>query len=553
MGRPAPLRLRWGNGLGIVGPAIGAPFLLIGGALFVSSVRDVSARGWSAVPLLGWPIMLGFLGAGALLAVGTGGVTIDGDRRNVISWVGLLFVPIVRERTALDERARAAVSPHVRPNGSTRGFSLGIVLGDGREIALSTFEARLEAEGLRLRIAAHLGVAGERGFATPEVTSLPCPSCGAPVAPGDADRATCAHCGASVELPGAVRSLRETTLAEAAERARVEAIVAAIGERPGVLEGVLAQAPALLLVPLLPATLFFYGLVLGSLVADVTTAAAPFLGADLLDTGFALPIAFALAAIPAAVSLRSALHVREARALEEVRLRAGAMLLARPPEHEGGASACRGCGAPLEVPRAAPHVRCAFCGTHNLVDPPLALRVAMRDFARIEQGDLGDAERELAKARQAARATRRGPIAVATIFVMVATFLLWMMMQPPEHFAARAGTSPYAEAFPSTCPDLRYAKRTPVPFPNAYKWSTCQHRVPLRKGQVATLRVEGNDAPLTVRFRHRSQWLVPTWEERDGARVARLTTPFDAWYSMEMEVEKGRSAQYFVTWRVETK
>lgn len=540
----APLRLRWGNGLGAAGFAIGAPFLLLGVVFFVGAFKDVAARGVGSVPILVWPLSAAFTLVGAVMALGSGGVTIDRDRREVRSWIGLMFVPLWIDRLPLAPDASASVRPKVRPNGKPGGHALWLTLPDGREAELSTFEDPLDAEGLRLRIAEYLGSRAETVAGDAEIQASICPSCGAPVPPSNAGSVICGHCGASVDVPASVRAAHVPTAEEARERRRAQAIFDAIGQEPGTLERAMANAPLAFLVPLLPLTLLVYGLILGNVVGDATAALAPTFGADLSELGWAYPIAFCLAAFPAGAFLRPVLRVRRAKAFAPVRLKIAAMLLARPPELEGGRGACRSCGAPLEAATGVTHERCAYCGAHNLITPPLALQQALRALARVESADLGDAERELASARVLVAKSRRLPTIVALVFVALATFLVGMMASPAVDFHDRLAGQRYAEARVTTCPDLPAGKPTSLTSSGT---RTCAHRMPLRRGWTTTLSIATGTTPPRVRVKHRGAGWDVAWQVRNAAQEASFTAPFDGWFTIETTIELGAPTPV-VTW-----
>lgn len=86
------------------------------------------------------------------------------------------------------------------------------------------------------------------------------------------------------------------------------------------------------------------------------------------------------------VVLPAILFAKE-HALADVRRGIHASLAAAMPEHPGGPSRCRSCGAALDIPQGALGVPCVYCGADNLVALPEAwvTHVRSSDYQEFKQ------------------------------------------------------------------------------------------------------------------------------------------------------------------------
>ena len=235
--------------------------------------------------------------------------------------------------------------------------------------------------------------------ASPALSTLTCPRCGAGVPVADEACTACAYCREAVPVPDEYREalllVRREVEADALTRAAFEK---------------LGRAPSwpLRLIDVLTtggytifATVFF--LVVGVVhVADwLLDHCLPWLHVnawdwftpaelELLVWGFSCALLLALLALGAFGRRR----VTELRGLHRA-------LAARPPSRAGGPAECRHCGAPLSVPNDALGVRCAYCRSDNLVSIPSAWLARQR-------GALGKVTREAKNALfEHRRETRR--------------------------------------------------------------------------------------------------------------------------------------------------
>ncbi|HTJ42879.1 MAG TPA: hypothetical protein VL463_12335 [Kofleriaceae bacterium] len=212
--------------------------------------------------------------------------------------------------------------------------------------------------------------------ATPTAAPLRCPSCGAPVPLADGDVATCVFCKAEVPLPQELRALRDADQQGRADRAEAEALYRSLGKPPstilrawvgaaelfaGALAGLL-----MLLFWLSSATIVLSGLLLELVLHWI----APLVRIDLIDRfgGGTTYAGFVVAVVMLGLFPKWLVGYLDQSAKIRVSLQAN--LAARPPERVGFPSTCRECGAALAVPPGALGVRCAFCGSDNLVALP---------------------------------------------------------------------------------------------------------------------------------------------------------------------------------------
>lgn len=550
----APLRLRWGHGLGGGAVGFGALCFFFGAGLTAAIVSDLGTLGFGALPLLAFAAIL--LVPGALLAFGTGGVVIDRARRTGVRSWGLAFLPIFHSRYDLgpspqvgvaEERTRTIVSYRVRLHTAAE------------TVDLAQFPTWIEAEELRLAVAAYLG--GETTDVGPDELDLapvPCPSCGSPVsfaaqALRNQTSEVCAHCGHRVTLPAEMAATHAAR--RDAERAsdRAEALFRAIAAPPSALERVLARAPSVLLLGLLPFTLIGWSFVLVGYVRDGAAKLAPRLGFDVVDVWGSLPVAFGLSLVAVGIFVAPVLRVRHARALAEVRVAVAAMLVAQPPKHPGGPATCRVCGGPLSVPRGALGARCRHCGEESLVRAPIAWIAAVASHVETERRGIQDAEAKLADAKAAARKKAIVPIVVALVVLAIATLTAEVTLDPGASWSTRVSQPKNAEGAPAYCPDLVLGKRTELEYPvPPYKADTCYYRVPLRRGDVVRVRLDraGDDVKLAFRHGVLPEWTAPFEPAPDSGSVATFAAPFDGWFRLTLAVPRKAVRTLRVTWDV---
>lgn len=283
------------------------------------------------------------------------------------------------------------------------------------------------------------------------VRPLCCCRCGAPVPLGSGRAARCAHCGADTEIPPAYGELqraaqsfaRDTRLAEelygqigAPPRAWEKAILRGVHRARGPLAGVGVLLAAIVLrmpplgIPMMMAAIW----VIGYPVSWVMRGAFWITGRphnQPLDALGVLVVTMVLFVPPIGVWI---IRRQRDEALTGVRRDIQASLAASFPERPGGASRCRRCGAPLDVPAGALGVPCTYCKADNLVALPPAwvAHVTASDFRRFLRID--DA---LDAFRSASEAAREQTWKLAFVWVLVAPAVLlvgWLLGKAPIHY-----------------------------------------------------------------------------------------------------------------------
>jgi len=216
-----------------------------------------------------------------------------------------------------------------------------------------------------------------------DVEILKCSSCGAPVPLGTEPTAACRHCGTVVTLPEAHRALQRLAGDEEGERREAEGVLARLDGPPSVVVKVLAAVLDLSMFPFL----LVYGIPLGIVSILVGLRLAQEIAARAgMPSGDDMPMWLGtttiIALITSSTFVPRALGVYANRRLT-ARARLLSALSARPPETPGGASGCRHCGAPLDVPAGGRLARCAYCGTDSAVSLSTPLVAAVR--AHVQQ------------------------------------------------------------------------------------------------------------------------------------------------------------------------
>jgi LSD1 subclass zinc finger protein len=215
-----------------------------------------------------------------------------------------------------------------------------------------------------------------RPAGAPALEVLSCPSCGADLPLGDGDQVRCSHCGATVPVSAAYQELRAAARASDDDRKRAEALLRRLDKPPQYWTRLLAamfDQPMLLFFLLFGVPIGVFAAVTASEATDLLVLATH---SDPNSTLFSeLPFVFALGVVFVFAFVPRAIGVYAAR-----RNTARAMLLAtltaKPPGPEGGATRCRVCGAPLDVPPGAIVARCDYCHADNavVVQTPLLLK-----------------------------------------------------------------------------------------------------------------------------------------------------------------------------------
>lgn len=214
---------------------------------------------------------------------------------------------------------------------------------------------------------------------------LRCGACGAPLALGDGDAATCGSCGAGTPIPAEHRALRDAERWDAQARQGAEAVLRRLDRPPGVLLRGLAVASripffAVLLLFGVPLFLATFG-VAWRLSIAIAGALGWSTGADMSS---ALVVAvmgllfYLMAIVPTFLLVYGGRRVTAHSLLV-------AALAARPPARPGGPASCRACGGPLAVAADALVARCHYCRAENAVRvPPAHLKAARGAAAKIE-------------------------------------------------------------------------------------------------------------------------------------------------------------------------
>lgn len=275
----------------------------------------------------------------------------------------------------------------------------------------------------------------------PALAVLRCSACGVPLVLREGDAATCSQCGRQSEIPAEHRALRDATRWDDAARDAAERALHGFDAPPGLLLRALAFAarvPFWVIFMALGAPLFFMALGLVWPLAQRIAGALGWPTGDQVSSALVVALMglvfWALAIVPSFLVTYGGRRV-SARALLM------AALAAKRPEHPGGPSSCRSCGAPLELRPGAHVARCTYCRTESvLVVDPGHLRVARGATSRLVQTmeeaavlDLGERQATRAQVRRRLwRATWKTAVPVA----------LWTYMQHGFEVASRTETEP---------------------------------------------------------------------------------------------------------------
>lgn len=214
---------------------------------------------------------------------------------------------------------------------------------------------------------------------------LRCGACGAPLALGEGEVATCGSCGASTPIPAEHRALRDAARWDAQARQDAEATLRRLDRPPGpLLRGlaVVARIPffvVLLLfgVPLFLATFGVAWRVSLSIAAAMGWSTGEELSSALV-VGVMGAMFYAMAIVPTFLLVYGGRRVT-------AHSRVVAALAAKPPARPGGPASCRACGGPLDVAAEALVARCLYCRAENAVRVrPAHLKAARGTAAKLE-------------------------------------------------------------------------------------------------------------------------------------------------------------------------
>lgn len=261
---------------------------------------------------------------------------------------------------------------------------------------------------------------------------LLCGACGSAVPLSDADRVTCPSCGAKVEVPESYRALARSHRELVADHAKLQAAYQALGEPPGRLLkvwgaiGTAVMAPIYLLVAALRAGWFLALPAVGLVIFGAELLShwlAPRLGVDVVDVYGSGAVYAALGALVVVGALVPVMIVSNYDDVADVKKALRKSLAAKLPDHAGGPSLCRNCGAPLDVPKDAVGVRCLYCQTDNLVAVPTQWLAESTKAEVQNHSDAAAALADLDKARAGARSLTTGLVMVGVVSVGV----LWVV------------------------------------------------------------------------------------------------------------------------------
>jgi hypothetical protein len=420
---------------------------------------------------------------------------------------------------------------------------------------------------------------------------LRCTSCATPLVLADRATVTCPSCGTQNDVPAAHREALARMQRDRASRAEAEALYARLGRPPRLLRvigvlfdpsgvmGPLAASRRLLLRAIgwyyrgVLVVISPFALLLAALIAVhvVMRAIGAHYHANVIET---IPTAtrdwIQLPVPIAAVLVGTVLGVYGRRkAIERHSLQAA--LAARPPEHAGGPSTCRACGAPLSVAGSALGACCVYCGADNLVALPAAWLAQLGASTRAVDREITLAGAELA--RQHARLRRSlwrrvgGVVAAlgAAIGIAVATGADRPQLDtaPPSWPSFAGDPRPVvrrdvelahgrrvmsdrvqALAFAGGCPAAARSLALPS---EACAGARCTVRLyaALRDGDVAELTITGAPAEVTIEDHEGYPWPDTPAEPFGDVVVARASSPvtftaaWSSWYELAITVPAG--------------
>jgi LSD1 subclass zinc finger protein len=283
------------------------------------------------------------------------------------------------------------------------------------------------------------------------VRPLCCCRCGAPVPLGGGPTARCSHCGAETAIPPAYGELQRAAQSFARDTRLAEELYGRIGAPPRAWEKVIVRGMERARRPLAGVGALLGGIIVGfpPLGIAMLLAAAWIIGHPvswvfrgvLWITGRphgeplgALGVLMAtLAFFVLPIGVWFIWQQRDA-ALDGVRRDIHASLAAALPERSGGASRCRRCGAPLDVPSGALGVPCTYCKADNLVALPPAwvAHVRASDFKRFLRID--DALTAFRAASETARGRTWRLAFVSVLLVPAVALAGWLLEKARIHY-----------------------------------------------------------------------------------------------------------------------
>ncbi|MGE5185709.1 MAG: hypothetical protein ACM31C_26790 [Acidobacteriota bacterium] len=232
---------------------------------------------------------------------------------------------------------------------------------------------------------------------------LRCAKCDAPLVLADADRVTCASCGADNPIPAAYRELVRARHDDRALRDESVRLLQQLDRPPTMATKVLARMfdlPMLAFIVVYGVPLMLFAILRGLRFAD-WLAVREHKNPDDMPIGYAVGVGAAIILVFAFVPRAIGVYANR-RASQRARLLAA--LRAHPPKTEGGPSTCRLCGAPLAVATDQLVAVCSYCHADNaVVVATSTAHVSTEHVAR-----LGKTMREVAlQDRATRRATRK--------------------------------------------------------------------------------------------------------------------------------------------------
>jgi hypothetical protein len=383
-----------------------------------------------------------------------------------------------------------------RPQRWRRAYVLRVRTRDGETTELARSDDAEEIQSLRELADSLAALAGETAEPAPSdaVGFLRCSACDAPLAPADADHATCPHCDHPTTMP---IDLRERIRAPqiAARGPAVQRRLMRLLRRPGwgFAAFWLRWGRRLMNLAWVTAILGLFAMWL--VHASIPEPHAPALR---VSEGYPTPwqrdvvLAIGLVAIALAlVGANLAAMLSSRRALRIISLRLGAI----PPVRDGAPSTCHRCGGPLPEARGIIVVGCVYCDADNVVGTDLRL-VARRVHGQTTS--IADAIRHRRRARLRLLVVIAASAGVVTLFVRE---LAWSIDLVPERLPheSYACTSCHNAEIKNdgrrrriTVTDRGVTRSGAVPA-DAVAWVEC--------GQPCVVEIEGASYPLEGRYR----------------------------------------------------
>lgn len=241
------------------------------------------------------------------------------------------------------------------------------------------------------------------GSDTGALEVLRCKQCDAPLALADADTITCPSCSTVNDVPAPYRELHKARIADAAGRARGEAVLRSLDRPPSTLVKVLARV----FDQNMFAFMVLFGVPMGLSAVVFALRADDWIARHFhYPSGDDVPftytvviiftLLFAFAFVPRALGVYANRRVIDRRRLL-------AALAAHPPKVAGAVASCRMCGAPLSVEPDKILAVCAYCHAQNAVhlDPKLVAKAgAIASALGRHVRDAADGDRDARRATQ---------------------------------------------------------------------------------------------------------------------------------------------------------